>query len=92
MGGAYDLDELDEEWGPLLQQLDDLLMQVCTPSQGLGYSASYARSVACAAPEVVHWSPLLQQSSRCRACTPHPLLSRLYKRWLEKLFARVSCR
>ena len=33
MGGAYDLDELDEEWGPLLQQLDDLLMQVCPCSR-----------------------------------------------------------
>ena len=32
MGGAYDLDELDEEWGPLLQQLDDLLMQARTRS------------------------------------------------------------
>ncbi len=32
MGRAYDLDELDEGWGPLLQQLDDLLMQARWPA------------------------------------------------------------
>jgi len=34
VGRAYDLDELDEEWGPLLQQLDDLLMQARRPAGG----------------------------------------------------------
>ncbi len=45
VGRAYDLDELDEEWGPLLQQLDDLLMQARRPALDAAERAVAIRSL-----------------------------------------------
>ncbi|KAK9839609.1 hypothetical protein WJX81_000619 [Elliptochloris bilobata] len=45
VGRAYDLDELDEEWGPLLQQLDDLLMQAQRPAMDAKERAVAIRSL-----------------------------------------------